>query len=414
MLNHLKSATIKRIVQTKLNKFFALYIDGTNGWTYAPQSEWQPIDIFERLVQACCEKSSIEDVCSEFSGCSADTVQYRINPLEFDQIVQQINQGLQEIASNFQFHGNQILGLAIDINDQEFYGDPNHEFSVGSKPKNGTCYFNRYLTASLITPCYRLPVYFRPLRQTDSLSPIDLITELFASVRFWLPFDRIFADGYFYSREVIDLCDFYQVGYIFNMKNYSWVKEAIEIIHQTINQMARSQGVSTTNLKGLYRWLKKAGLEYWQIPDLNAPTTDPPSVVVLQAVLFRKKKRSGQVTEKLVFYSYVTNLQLSEEYLVTLFGSRWGIETGYRIVDKFQAFTTSEQTSMRIWLMGLAYLLVGLWLYLNLLFNRYSENLPEPETLPLWLRVYNIDKLQLTIKKMIRRIQQLWRHLEVF
>ena len=85
MLNHLKSATIKKIVQTKLNKFFALYIDGTKGWTYAPQSEYLPIDIFERLVQACCENSSIEDVCSEFSGCSADTVQYCVNPLEFDQ-----------------------------------------------------------------------------------------------------------------------------------------------------------------------------------------------------------------------------------------------------------------------------------------------------------------------------------------
>lgn len=167
-------------------------------------------------------------------------------------------------------------------------------------------------------------------------------------------------------------------------------------------------------MKGLHRWLKKAGLEYWRIPDSNAPTIDPPSVVVLQAVLFRKKKRSGQVTEKLVFYSYVTNIKLSEDYLVTLFGSRWGIETGYSVVGKFQAFTTSEETSMRIWLMGLAYLMVGLWLYLNLLLNCYSENLPEPGTLPPWLRVYNTDELQLTIKKIIRRIQQLWRHLEVF
>ena len=99
---------------------------------------------------------------------------------------------------------------------------------------------------------------------------------------------------------------------------------------------------------------------------------------------------------------------------MTLFGSRWGIETGYSVVDKFQAFTTSEETSMRLWLMGLDYLMVGLWLYLNLLLNRYSESLPEPGTLPPWLRVYNTDKLQLTIKKIIRRIQRLWRHLEVF
>lgn len=414
MRKHLKSATIKQIVHTKLNKFFVSYVDGTEGWIYASQSKWQPVDIFKRLIQACCEKSSIEDVCSEFSGCSANTVQYRINPLEFDQIVQQINQGLKEIVSNFHFHGNQILALAIDINDQEFYGDSNHELSVGSKPKNGTCYFNRYLTASLITPCYRLPVYFRPLRQTDSLSPIELITKLFASVQLWLPFKRIFADGYFYSQEVIDLCDFYQIGYIFNMRNYSWVRKAIEIIRQTIIQMAQSQGVNPTDLKKLYRWVKKTELEYWRIPNSSVPRSDLPSVVVLQVVLFRKRKRSGQITEKFVFYSYVTNLELSEEYLVSLFGSRWGIETGYRVLENFQAFTTSEQTSMRIWLMGLAYLLVGLWLYLNLLFNRYNENLSEPSIPLLWLRAYNSDKLQLTTKKMIRRLQQLWRQLEGF
>ena len=84
---HLKTTTIKNIIQSKLNKCFEENVQGTDGWQYAKQSTWNPEDIFERLEQACLEKSSIEDVCSDFSGCSADTVQSRINDLDFDQTV---------------------------------------------------------------------------------------------------------------------------------------------------------------------------------------------------------------------------------------------------------------------------------------------------------------------------------------
>jgi len=53
-------------VQTKLNKFFPSYLKGTEGWVYAAQSKWQPSEIFERLIQAYYEKSSIEDVLMIF------------------------------------------------------------------------------------------------------------------------------------------------------------------------------------------------------------------------------------------------------------------------------------------------------------------------------------------------------------
>ena len=62
-------------------------MEGTEGWSYAPQADYKPLDIFHRLIQAVAENSSIEDVCTEFSGCSSDVVQDRINPLEFEPTV---------------------------------------------------------------------------------------------------------------------------------------------------------------------------------------------------------------------------------------------------------------------------------------------------------------------------------------
>lgn len=414
MRRQLKSATIKKIVHSKLKKFFEENIQGSKGWHYAKQAKYDPWDIFERLVQACCEKSSIEDVCGDFPGCSADTVQDHVNPLDFEPIVRQVNTFLRETTLAFHFHGNQIITLAMDITNKPFYGDPDHELSVGSKPKDGTYYFNRYFSVSLITPKYRLPVYFRPLRKQDSLSPYDLIQGMWDELRSWLPLQRLLGDAYFYSKEVVESCDFYGFEYLFNMTEYSWVKEAIAVIRETVELMAKAVGLDLRDVKGFYRWLGTHGLRVWKIPNQAVQGTSPASEVVLRIRYQKTKKRSGQIEEKLGFFSYVTNIHASGNYLATLYGSKWGIETGYRVENMFQAYTTSQYTSMRSWLTGLGFMFVSLWLYLNLLLNRYQTELPDSDSLPFTFRAYSTDTLVLIVKKFLRRIQPLWRQQEVF
>lgn len=414
MAVHIKTTTIKNIVQSKLNKCFEENVQGNNGWQYAKQSTWKPVDIFERLEQACFEKSSIEDVCSDFSGCSADTVQSRINDLDFDQTVKQINACLRDIYSGFRFHGNQTTTLAIDITDKEYYGNHSHELSVGSKPKNGTSYFNRYFTASIITENFNIPVYYRPLRQQDSLSPDDLIQEMLDELFLWLPVKRILGDAYFYSKEVIATCDFHGYEYLFKMSKYTGVKKAIAVIQETLAWMASAAGIDTSDVKGFYRWIKKNSLKNWKIPNPAGQDNSPPSEIILRAVYQKTRKRGGQIEEKIIFYTYVTNIKASVDYITKLYGTKWGIETGYRVENQFQAFTTSQYTSMRIWLTGLGFIMVALWLFLNLLFNRYQEELPDPASIPFSSRVYNTDVLFLTAKRFIRRIQQSWREKEGF
>ena len=143
-------ATVRQRVWSELNKLFDRYLDGAEGWTFSKQSRWRPIDIFQRLVQAALEETSLEDVCSSFEGCSADTVHYRITKLGFMQVVRQLNDLLRYTAQGFHIHGKQKLTLAIDITDYPWYGDRDHELSVGSKPKSGTHYFQRYFTACIL------------------------------------------------------------------------------------------------------------------------------------------------------------------------------------------------------------------------------------------------------------------------
>src|SRR3990172_8288164 len=148
---------VRQQVQSEINKLFELYVEGSNGWKYAKQEAWRPVNVFKRLVQADLEQTSIEDVCTDFEGCSPDTVHRRIGDLQFASAVRVLNDMLRHSVQGFQFHGNERLTVAIDITDNPWYGDRQHEFCVGSKGKQGTFYFNRYFTACILTQGYRIP-----------------------------------------------------------------------------------------------------------------------------------------------------------------------------------------------------------------------------------------------------------------
>ena len=142
-----KKDMVKNHIWMELYKLFAKFIDNSAGWKYAAQSKWTSADVFRRLAQASLENTSLEDVCENYEGCSADTVHYRLSKLDFSQTVQLINDVLRYIAQGFKLHKSQKITVAIDVTDHPWYGDTDHELSVGSKIKSGTIFFNRYFTA---------------------------------------------------------------------------------------------------------------------------------------------------------------------------------------------------------------------------------------------------------------------------
>ena len=49
---------------------------------------------------------------------------------------------------------------------------------------------------------------------------------------------------------------------------------------------------------------------------------------------------------------------------------RFGIESGYRLMEQVRARTTSPNPALRLVLMGVALLIVNMWIYLHWLFLR--------------------------------------------
>lgn len=213
-----KNKPVRQQLWSELHKLFGRFLEGTPGWIYSKQSQWSTTEVFFRLVQASLEKSSLEDICTSFEGCSADTVQYRMKKLDYSRTVQQINDMLRYTAQGFKIHKNNILTIAIDVTDYPWYGNRDHTLSVGSKQKAGTFFFNRYFTACILTKNYRIPIYIYPIRQKDGLSPHKLVEGLIREIHWWCPFSRLFADAWFFSKDLFELLDLYKINYLCNLK----------------------------------------------------------------------------------------------------------------------------------------------------------------------------------------------------
>lgn len=62
---------------------------------------------------------------------------------------------------------------------------------------------------------------------------------------------------------------------------------------------------------------------------------------------------------------FITNMKLKPTTLVYIYKRRWGIETAYSQIHTLQAFTNSRKYSIRVFLVGIAFLLFANWIYLN-------------------------------------------------
>jgi putative transposase len=400
---------VRQLVSKEVDKLFELYFEGTEGWIYSKQSRWSSNDVFQRLIQANLEKTSIEDVCLDFAGCSADTVHYRMKNLEFDPSVQHVNNSLRYIAQGFQIHKNTKITVAVDITDHPFYGDRDHELSVGSKEKAGTYFFNRYFTACIITDGYRFPIFFRPIRQEDGVSPLYLLEEFFREVLWWCPIRRVLADAWFFSAEVLDLLDRYQLEHIIPLKKTKSVKRSIETIKTTLEGMAAVAGIDITQSKKFFRWLKKNNLLTFKFELELTSCHNRRYPVIVQAQLLKVKKGRKPERVYLDFYVYTTNIRGSADYIEKIYRSRWGIETQYRVVHQFQARTTSLNSILRLLLIGIGFILEAIWLRINAFLHIVTHVLKVTCNYELPIKIYKISTLILTVSRFKRLLQALWR-----
>lgn len=319
-----------------------LFIDGVPEFIFAlyglvsgidlclPESAVIPVvEYWRLLLSASAWQQSAESVSGD--RVSADTVLLRLKQLQWQQVKAGFDAVFRDVlvVARKQRRFTRPLVVAIDFHDFPYYGDKSHPMLVRGKAKNGTTYFFRYASLDVVESGRRYTIAMMPVDAETTKR--EVLEVLISIARKYLRIRFVLLDAGFYGVGDVDTLEALNIEYVIRPR-MSWklAAAAVECLQQ-----------------------KQRAFTY----PLGAEGRPVPMAVA---------ERDGE------YRVYLTSVDPQQADLWFEFGRRWGIETGYRVHEDFQAKTTSPNYSIRLTLWLLAIYLYNLWV----LGNHYTPAAP--------------------------------------
>ncbi|MHA1167494.1 MAG: transposase [Candidatus Hodarchaeales archaeon] len=319
-----------------LDSIKELFAFETNGRT-----KYRPEDIAITTLLMCTFNTSAETVQMIEGLPSADRVLERLGEGKALELGEKINLLLKKRLNSINFPKKGKITVACDITEKPFYGNKEQSHAMGGKPKDGTCYFVKYLTFSLVVEGHRFPTGFYPLTKER----LQWVPEIVAEEIKWLQerdlCDRIVLDRGFNDFDTYNKIDEQGNAFLMPLKKNSKLNNVFKDREPLINKRERKKGFV---LKGYYP-------EEWNDG--------------FRVLAIRIKTRDKKNGEKMKWVFFITNMKIDPWTALFIYKRRWGIETAYSQVHALEAFTKSRKHAVRVFLTGLAFLLFSAWVYLN-------------------------------------------------
>ena len=372
---------------------------------YSPKSKWRPKDIFKTVIEACLQKSSLEDVCESKENPSADRVQDRINELEVDQIDHLVNGWMNDQVNRLRFHKNTGLTISIDFHQQPYYGDSSPDWVVGMKRKKGTNYSICFALVTITTNKIRCPIYVKLVTKKEYGDKIGLFTTIWSRLPLNLVIKRVFLDRWFSYDPVIEFLEGRGLEYVMATRRGFAVKKSLATIQESLSQLAGFAGINFKNKRELGTWCRKRGLDTFTVKPISLKKGGTPTTLV--AVFVRTRTHSRDPTKRWTYglYLYLTNCRVSPRYIVKLYSKRWIIETDIRCISTFRAVTNSTSPQLRLLFFGLAVLFDLLWVFYSTLLNRSLDCPRKTFNGYFFVSIKQSDTLQFTARRFLRCVR---------
>lgn len=272
---------------------------------------------------------------------------YHILEKGFDKSFQSL---LSKAAKRHLF--NRPVVVAIDLTDIEWYGE-DLPFIVISKTKNGTNRFIRFATIAIVEDGKRFTLKVLPI--TPFSNRAKIVKQLVEYARRFVDIRVILMDRGFYSNEVIKTIKAMEVSFLLPAVKNEKVKRKMEEAFQ----------------KGPMEYEMSDGVTY-----------------ILSVIKDEEKDR---------LLPYATNMRVDPQVLHELYTKRFGIETQYRVKNRFLGRTCSKQYSVRYCFFTLAVCLYNIWILLNI--AERGRNGLEPGKIPI-----RVDRLKHIFRKIVYRM----------
>lgn len=240
----------------------------------------------------------------------------------FDEIVKQNVQALRKKRKL-----QNRVAIALDWHDVMFYGNPATPMVIGTQHKKGSCYAFEFLTCSILVAGERIVVGVLPIftkKDVPALVKHSLqrLSELDIRIQY------VTLDGGFFSIDALNFLENQKIRYILHMP-------------------------STYKTKKMRLW-KNRRFRYRANTHSRGVNQQAEFDVVVAYDENKKYK-----------YLLATNFHYTPDTLLRMFNKRWGIETGYRMINQFLIKTTSLQYVVRLFQYLFACVVYNIWVLYN-------------------------------------------------
>jgi putative transposase len=308
----------------------------------------QTDDLWRILLAAAARGATIEAACADLERApDANTVRGHLTkqlpPASIPEQQQQWNTLLSSLIPHWLRERAQEV--AFDFHDEPYYGrddphDPNNWVCRG-EARSGTTRFYRCATAYLLLHDVRLTIALVFVKPT--MDTLTVLSQLLSAVRrAGLAIKCLFADKGFCSIPVLRYLDRCGVPAIIAMP------------------IRGKQAGSRALCRGQKSYRTAYTLQSAEHGKLTVP------VAVVRTC---QRRRSGQRQARWLLYVCLgvggPLVRVRRRYR-----RRFGIESGYRLMEQVRARTSTPNPALRFLLMGVALLIVNMWVRLHWLFLR--------------------------------------------
>jgi hypothetical protein len=314
----------------------------------------QTDDLWRILLAAAARGSTIEAACADLlQAPAANTVREHLNdqlpPQSIPELEQQWNALLSTLIPDWLREHPQEL--AIDFHDQPYYGrddsDQNDTWVCRGEARDGTTRFYRCATAYVLYHDLRLTIAVVFVKPT--MSKVGVLSRLLETVkRAGLRIKCLFADKGFCAIPVL---------------RYLMKCHIPAIIAMPIRG---KQGGNRKLCCGDKSYRTTYTLRSGEHGSLSVP------VAVVRTY---QRRRSGKRQLRWLMYVCL-GVAGKAVGIRRRYRRRFGIEAGYRLMEQVRARTTSPNSALRFLLMGVALLIVNMWIRLHWLFLRLPGSGP--------------------------------------
>ena len=297
-----------------------------------------PETLYEVLLWAASRQDSVNHACEVLDEVpSANDIRYHLSKFDdMEALETQLNQAIQGRLPNAII--NHRHRLAIDLHLIAYYGqstDANESYLYRSAAKAGTTTFFAYATLYVIRAHQRVTLALHAIVRGETM--VATITYLLAKLSaIRVKIKRLYLDRGFYSVPVI-----------------RWL-QALRI-PLLMPAIIRGKDGGT-------RALCKGRNSYQTTYTLKSQEYGSVECQMSVVCRYHKGKRGKHGIQYLLFVSYRVKVALHQ--LPLHYRDRFGIETSYRIKNQCRIRTTTQQPTIRLLFVGLAFVLVNLWVWL--------------------------------------------------